>query len=153
MMKFRRKKNVRMRGSKTHGWGAMKKHRGAGHRGGRGRSGSGKRGDQKKPSYWKTEKGGSKGFTSRTRPTLAVNLKDIEQRLMKLVMSGKATRQGDLYAIDIGQLGFGKLTGTGRVTHKFAITSGKASSHAKRKVEEAGGTVTLTAKHKNAGAK
>ena len=34
-----RKKVRRMRGSHTHGWGAKKKHRGAGSRGGRGQAG------------------------------------------------------------------------------------------------------------------
>ena len=38
-----RKKNTRQRGSHTHGWGAKKKHRGAGNRGGRGNAGSGPR--------------------------------------------------------------------------------------------------------------
>ena len=52
-MDNKRSKNSRQRGSKTHGWGAMKKHRGAGHRGGRGAAGSGKRGDAKKPSIWR----------------------------------------------------------------------------------------------------
>ncbi|MBT7062960.1 50S ribosomal protein L15, partial [Candidatus Woesearchaeota archaeon] len=32
----KQKKSVKQRGSRTHGWGAGKKHRGAGHRGGRG---------------------------------------------------------------------------------------------------------------------
>ncbi len=44
----KQKKNVRQRGTKTHGYGSMKKHRGAGHRGGRGNAGSGKRGDKKR---------------------------------------------------------------------------------------------------------
>src|SRR3989338_2684643 len=49
----KRKKNTRQRGKTTHGWGARKKHRGAGNRGGRGMAGSGKRADQKKPSILK----------------------------------------------------------------------------------------------------
>ena len=43
----RRRKRVRQRGSKTHGWGAKKKHRGKGNRGGKGMAGSGKRADSK----------------------------------------------------------------------------------------------------------
>ena len=38
----------RMRGTKTHGWGSKKKHRGAGNRGGRGMAGAGKRAEHKK---------------------------------------------------------------------------------------------------------
>ena len=48
MVTNKRSKDTRQRGSNTHGWGAMKKHRGAGHRGGRGNAGTGKRGDAKK---------------------------------------------------------------------------------------------------------
>ena len=46
----KRKKVTKQRGSKTHGWGSMKKHRGAGNRGGRGKAGTGKRADTKKPT-------------------------------------------------------------------------------------------------------
>jgi len=64
-MKFKRKKVTKQRGSKTHGWGAMKKHRGAGNRGGRGMAGTGKRGDAKKPSIQKNKKYfGKYGFKS-----------------------------------------------------------------------------------------
>ena len=49
----KRKKNVRQRGHKTHGWGEKKKHRGKGHQGGAGMAGTGKRADSKKPSIWK----------------------------------------------------------------------------------------------------
>jgi large subunit ribosomal protein L15 len=149
-MKFRRKKNARMRGSKTHGWGAMKKHRGAGHRGGRGRSGSGKRGDQKKPSYWKTEKAGKHGFHSRVVHASATNLKDLEQRITRLIAEGKAVKKGDVIEINLNHLGYGKLLGAGKVTRKLAISVDTASAMAQEKVSEAGGTVTLTGKHKNA---
>ena len=49
----KRKKNTRMRGGTTHGYGSMKKNRGAGNRGGRGNAGSGKRADSKKPKIYK----------------------------------------------------------------------------------------------------
>ena len=43
----KRKKHTKMRAKTTHGYGSMKKNRGAGNRGGRGMAGSGKRADQK----------------------------------------------------------------------------------------------------------
>ena len=49
----KRKKNTRMRAKTTHGYGSMKKNRGAGNRGGRGMAGSGKRADQIKPTILK----------------------------------------------------------------------------------------------------
>ena len=49
----KRKKATRFRAKTTHGYGSMKKNRGAGNRGGRGMAGSGKRADQKKPTILK----------------------------------------------------------------------------------------------------
>ena len=48
MLKQKRSKVSRMRGTNSHGWGHKKKHRGKGHRGGVGLSGTGARGDVKK---------------------------------------------------------------------------------------------------------
>ena len=84
----KRSKNSRQRGSKTHGWGSMKKHRGAGHRGGRGAAGSGKRGDAKKPSIWKDKRyAGRYGFTSHSRtsitPVTIAHLEHFKKTLMK----------------------------------------------------------------------
>ena len=63
MVVNKRKKSTRQRAGTTHGYGSMKKHRGAGHRGGRGASGTGKRADSKKPSIWKqTDYFGKHGF-------------------------------------------------------------------------------------------
>jgi len=61
----KRTKRSRQRGSHTHGWGAKKKHRGAGNRGGRGMAGTGKRADQKKPTImnlYGNEYFGKRGF-------------------------------------------------------------------------------------------
>ena len=63
MVLNKRKKNSRMRGNTTHGYGSMKKNRGAGNRGGRGMAGSGKRADQKKPTILKLY-GSTKGKNS-----------------------------------------------------------------------------------------
>ena len=53
MTATKRKKNTRMRAHTTHGWGSMKKRRGAGNRGGRGMAGTGKRAAQKKQTILK----------------------------------------------------------------------------------------------------
>ena len=75
MVVNKQKKNKRQRAGTTHGWGSMKKHRGAGHRGGRGKAGSGKRGDAKKPSSWKNKKYfGVNGFNSKSSKIKSINL-------------------------------------------------------------------------------
>lgn len=142
----KRKKNTRQRGYTTHGWGSMKKHRGAGHRGGRGRAGSGKRGDQKKPSYWKDKNCfGKSGFVSKSRsPKVnAVNIKTLEDRSEALVARGMAKFENGAYVIDLTALGYNKLLSTGSATKKMLITAAYATEKAVAKVKKAGGDVKV----------
>src|SRR3989338_4865093 len=126
----KRKKNSRQRGSKTHGWGAMKKHRGAGNRGGRGKAGSGKRSDQLKPTiinYF-----GKFGF----------------KRPQKIIKKIKIINVGDLSKlnktdINLIELGFNKLLGEGKVSKKYNITISSCSKLAKEKIEKLGGSIKL----------
>jgi large subunit ribosomal protein L15 len=127
-----RKKNSRQRGSHTHGWGAKKKHRGAGSRGGRGMAGTGKRGDAKKPSILKTKKYfGKHGFRPKGQKKQArcVNIQDVE-------LMGKEN-------INLKELGYNKLLGKGRPTRKYSISVEYATQKSIQKIEKAGGSVTL----------
>ena len=126
----RRKKNSRQRGSKTHGWGAMKKHRGAGNRGGRGMAGTGKRADQMKPSiikwYGLDNYFGRHGF----------------HRHASLIKKIKPINVGDLnfdsHEIDLSKLGYNKLLGKGEVKTKYIIKVEQCSKKAKEKIEKDG---------------
>jgi len=140
----KRKKNTRQRGSKTHGWGAKKKHRGQGHRGGRGMAGTGKRADSKKPSIWKDVKYfGKFGFVSKT-PKLkinAVNIGFLERHINKFISENLVKKEEGVYFIELEKIGFNKLLGDGRVSMKFKIKTPYASKSAIEKVKEAGGEV------------
>ncbi|MBN1275159.1 uL15 family ribosomal protein [Candidatus Woesearchaeota archaeon] len=140
-MDHKRKKNTRQRGSKTHGWGAMKKHRGAGHRGGRGAAGSGKRGDAKKPSIWRsTNYAGKRGFISKHRsPRSPVTIAHLESHAVTLREEGFLIGE----SIDLAKAGYTKLLATGKPSRKWAITVAAATPRAIEKVKKAGGTVTL----------
>jgi len=142
----RRKKNTRQRGNTTHGWGAMKKHRGAGHRGGRGNAGSGKRGDAKKPSYWKDPRyAGKFGFTSKsTVQEVTINCGHLCSIADRLVLEGKAQRSGKAIVVDLNSLGYTTLLGGGIVTMPLQITVGRATEKAIEKIEKLGGKVTET---------
>ncbi len=144
-MKFKRKKNTRQRGSKTHGWGSMKKHRGAGHRGGRGMAGTGKRGDAKKPSIWKDRKYfGPTGFVSkRARKGDAANIAYIESRIATLVKRGLARQESGFFVINMADLGFARLLGKGSVKRKYRISCEHASPGAIEKIKKMGGEVNL----------
>lgn len=144
----RRKKDVKFRGSHTHGWGSKKKHRGSGNRGGKGNAGTGKRADQNKPSIWQEEYFGKHGFTHRGAIVhKAVNVEYLDQNIGKLVKLGVAKQQNGSFAVNIADLGFGKLLGKGRVTKKLMVTADYASSRAVEAVKEAGGEVIMASAH------
>ncbi|MBN1544612.1 uL15 family ribosomal protein [Candidatus Woesearchaeota archaeon] len=141
-----RKKNTRQRGSTTHGWGSMKKHRGAGNRGGRGMAGTGKRGDQMKPLIWKDRKYfGKWGFISKSRApkTEPVNIKTLEDRADSLVKKGQARFENGAYIINLKDLGYNKLLSTGKATKKLMITTDFATDEAADKIKKAGGEVKV----------
>jgi large subunit ribosomal protein L15 len=149
MAVHKQKKNVRQRAKTTHGWGSMKKHRGAGHRGGRGLSGSGKRSDQRKPALWKDKKYfGKHGFTSKSRmpEMVTINIKTLDDRAETFVKKGTAKFENGAYVIDLADIGYNKLLSTGNATKKLMITTAYATEKAVEKVKKAGGDVKVTAK-------
>lgn len=126
-----RKKVSRMRGSKTHGWGMKKKHRGAGSQGGRGQAGMLKHKKslmlQKDPNHF-----GNIGFkipSGAKKEVRAITLKDLDILAKKL---NKAE-------IDISELGFDKVLSTGKLTQALTVKAKKFVENAKKKIEEAGG--------------
>lgn len=132
-MKFKRKKIVKQRGHRTHGWGSPKKHRGKGSRGGKGHAGSN---EHKRIWTMKNEPGrlGKRGFHSlrqrRIKPRVrAINLRDIQKIALKR----------GLKEIDLKELGYSKLLGTGELKQKLTIKAGKFSESARKKTEKAGG--------------
>jgi len=140
-----KKKSRKRRGSRTHGWGAGKKHRGAGHRGGRGFAGIGKRGAQKQTKYF--AKGikptGKKGMKRSRRDqkikSNPINLKTIEQKLNKWIANKKAIKEGEVFVVNLTKLGYTAVLGQGKLTKKLKLTCKKFSASAKKKLEEAGG--------------
>ena len=144
----RRKKAIKSRGARSHGYGSHKKHRGSGHQGGVGMAGTGKRADQKKTQIWKDVKYfGRHGFVSKnTIKIKSINLFYIEQHLDLLVKNGVAKKEGDTYNVNLKDLKCNKLLGSGTVTKKYNIVTDFASASAIEKVQEAKGKVTVKVK-------
>nr|AJS12416.1 50S ribosomal protein L15P [uncultured archaeon] len=144
MVIYKRRKSSRQRGSKTHGWGAMKKHRGSGNKGGAGMGGTGKKGDSKKPSIWAIPHYfGKYGFISKNTVTIMpTNISYIEEKLPLLVSQGHVKQETGKYVVVLEDLGFNKLLSNGNVTKKFVITAPYASQKAIEKIKQAGGEVT-----------
>ena len=114
----KRKKNVRQRGSMTHGWGSKKKHRGAGNRGGKGLAGTGKRSDNKKPSIWNNKYFGKYGFKSKSRKNIvATNILYLEQNLPALNSEKLISKENDFYSVDLEKIGFNKLLSKGKISN------------------------------------
>ena len=115
------KKKKSLKASRTHGWGARKKHKKSGHKGGKGFSGSGKRADQKKTlvlTLYGNKYFGKQGITSKKTERdkrKRINLKTIDLNLEKY---GK--KKGDSFEIDLKEY---KILGDGETKHKMITVS------------------------------
>ncbi len=127
-----RKKVVKKRGSKTHGYGSKKKHRGAGSRGGRGMAGVAK---HMKVWLKKNDPGhlGKRGFKTLAQRKIisgtgrAINLRDVE----KLANGNRE--------IDLEKIGYGKVLATGSLKKPLTVKALAFSSAARQKIEKTGG--------------
>lgn len=130
VVKFRRKFS-RMRGTKSHGWGMKKKHRGAGSRGGRGKAGMLKH----KKSWmlkYEPEHFGRAGFKIPSAVKIeqkAITLKDIDTLAAKQ----------SLKEINVSDFGYQKVLSTGKITRPLIIKAKKIVERAKEKISKAGG--------------
>ena len=121
----------KFRGSRYHGRG-KKSGRGAGKRGGRGNAGINKHRLLTRlkymPRHW-----GMHGFNrhpSLRKVNISINLQELQDM-----------EHGD--TVNLGELGYDKLLGKGKMNRAMNIIVAKASAHAISKVESAGGTVTI----------
>ena len=127
--------------SRTRGRG-HKKGRGAGLRGGRGNAGSHK---TKRIMYERSGRvWGSHGF-KRPQTTVsannAINLKTIEENVAIWVSEGVATKKGKTISINLKEMGYDKLLGTGSASQAYKLTVNAASAKAVEKTMAAGGKV------------
>jgi len=142
-MAHKDRKTYRKRGSRTCGYGSAKKHRGAGSRGGRGMAGSKKQKwsfvSKYMPNYF-----GHKGFKPVTvKKVRSINVGYINDDIDSFVKKGMANFKDKKYFINLGDLGYDKLLGSGRVTKPLFITVDKCSMKASMKVKDSGGRVEV----------
>jgi large subunit ribosomal protein L15 len=136
----KRKKNSRIRGARTCGWGFRQKHKGHGNKGGFGMSGTGKKADHKKQSAEMSVDGkyfGKQGATSRGtafKKYDKINLSDIRNNLFK--------KDGD--KINLSKY---KILGNGD-GFKAEITALGATASAIEKMKKAGGKIILPVEKK-----
>ncbi len=121
---FKRNKNTRQRGTRTHGGGSKKKRRGGGNRGGRGRAGSHKH-HYVKRIVEEDYHLGKKGFNSIRKPVKTINISELP----------------DNNEINLTEMGYEKLLGKGSVKKAIIVKVNSCSKLAKEKIEKAGGKV------------
>jgi large subunit ribosomal protein L15 len=142
-MPHRLRKSRKNRGSRTCGYGKVGQHRDQGAKPER------KCGRHKhkwsyviryEPNYFE-----KKGFTSpkSLRQSLkVVNVGKLDQ------MAGELPAEKDRYFLNLDNLGYTKLLGTGRVTKPLTVKVASCSESASRKIKEAGGEVLAEAQEK-----
>ncbi|PKP59765.1 MAG: 50S ribosomal protein L15 [Candidatus Altiarchaeales archaeon HGW-Altiarchaeales-1] len=140
-MAVKDRKTRKLRGSNHHGWG-IQKHRGKGSQGGAGNSGWYKQKWCKYSKYFK-DMHGSHGFTrhSSDKEINAINIRDIERNIEKFVNEGKMTIKEGTYYLNLASIGYDKLLGDGKISHKFIIQADSFSEGAKKKIESIGGMI------------
>ena len=168
MLKQKKSKSHKMRGTNSHGWGHKKKHRGSGHRGGFGLAGTGARGDSQKAGlmsgsakflrkvaaskgikvsdvkYGKSYfgKDGFKSLNNKKKEVLSISY--IEHNFDKLVEMGVIVKEKSDFVLDTTILNYDKILGKGKFSKKITIVCHEISQSAKQAIEAAGGKVVLT---------
>ncbi len=152
VVRKRKRKVNKLRGSKTYGWGSKKKHRGKGSKGGKGKAGMGKRGQQKLTMLYAEGKlplgRGRKGFKrhkSIVREKNCINVGDIERYIERWVAMGVAEKKDKPYVVDLEKAGYDKLLGAGKINLPVEVRVAEATQKAIEKIESAGGKVVLAA--------
>ncbi len=134
----RRKKNVRIRGTRTCGWGLC--HRGKGNKGGVGRAGGGKKADCKK-FHFDQLAFGKHGFKSKgtnTRNDVAISIRDLEEILPSWENQKLVEKKEGVYIVDLKKIGYDKLLSEGTPTKKMKISVQKTSANVAEKLKKNG---------------
>jgi large subunit ribosomal protein L15 len=140
MVVRRRKKVRKMRGSKTHGYGEKKKHRGKGSRGGKGFAGSK---DHKRQMVLQLDPDhfGKRGFKRGFYPH--IKRKREEEKVITLRELDKLAEKLNTLELDLTKLGFKKVIAGGYVTKPISIKVERITDRAREKIESVGGKVEI----------
>lgn len=137
-------KDKKFLGSRTHGRG-KKAGRGAGKRGGRGNAGLHKHKYITTVKYF-PDHFGRHGFK---RPQIVVgakitiNLFTLDEEIDRLIKENKIKKVKNKYEINLDELGYEKLLGSGSITKPVTIKIKEATDKAISKIKNAGGNVSI----------
>ncbi len=131
-------------GSRTHGRG-KKAGRGAGKRGGRGNAGLHKHKFIKTVKYFPDHFGrhGFKRPQTVVGSKITINLFILDEKLDDFIKEGKVKKIKNNYELNLDELGYDKLLGSGVITKPVKVTIKEATEKAISKIESAGGKVNI----------
>lgn len=140
-MPHKKRKVRKKRGSRTHGYGRIGQHRGSGHRGGHGKAGR----DKHKWTYtikYEPEYFGKHGFKRPTRRKAnVINIGELDEKVSRLLSEKRVMERNEGIHIDLHQLGYDKLLGSGQVNHPLVIKVTSYSKSAEEKIKKANGKI------------
>jgi large subunit ribosomal protein L15 len=131
-------------GSRTHGRG-KKAGRGAGKRGGRGNAGLHKHKYIKTVKYLPNHFGrhGFKRPQSVVGLKITINLYSLDVKIDEMIKEGKIKKIKNNYELNLDELGYDKLLGSGAITKPVKISVKEATEKAISKIENSGGKVNI----------
>lgn len=146
MVVRKRKKILKRRGQRSPGFGSQKKHRGGGSRGGRGLAGLHKHKRMTNIKYMPDHFGkvGFKRPQKVIREIKTINLKELDSKIDDLLKEGKAKKEKDGIKINLSELGYDKLLGSGQVKHKLIVEAKSFSKQAMKKLEKIKGKAVVS---------
>ena len=146
MVVRKRKKVVKQRGHRTHGWGSPKKHRGSGSRGGVGNAGFAKKGQQKKSQLMnKGEYIGKYGFKSKVKEkTRYINLDDLMKMIPELKIKGVVEESKEGIVVDLLKTPYKRVLGRGSIDKPYIIKASGFTKTAEEKITNAGGKALIS---------
>ena len=142
-MPHKDRKVRKQRGSRTHGYGQIGQHRCRGGRGGTGKAGL----DKHKwtyvlkydPTYW--EKKGFVSTKSLGKKNKIINIGKLDDLANRLESEKKLEKKENKIFLDLEDLGYDKLLGTGKVMKPMIVKIASYSKTASKKLEAIGGEI------------
>ena len=146
------RKSRKLRGSRTFGYGRQGQHRKTSQRGER-KAGRHKGGWthvlRYEPNYW--GKRGFRSIQSLHRKTNSINVGILGMLAEKLEAQSQLQLKDEKILLDLDELGYTKLLGTGNVTGPMLLKISAYSASAAKKIEESGGQILTQSIEANSG--
>lgn len=71
-----------------------------------------------------------------------INVGDLDEQVQQLLSEKKARRKREGIYVDLTELGYDKLLGSGKVAHQLIVKVTSHSKSAERKIEDANGKIS-----------